>query len=283
MPELPEVETIRRRLAERIVGKTIREVSILRDKSFQGNPSKLAGETIRAVDRQAKIIQIVFSDDLFVLIHLKMTGQLILQQASGVRVGGGHPTADWVQTLPSKHTRVHITFTDGDTLFFNDQRVFGWLKIANAAARTQEFSVYGKDINDPTLTFAEFAEKMHRTRRPIKLALLDSSIVAGLGNIYVCDALNLAQISPFRSAQSLTETELMNLFEAAKTVIERGIALKGTTFDGKYVDVSGFAGGYQKKALVYGQTGKPCKNCGTLIQKQQQNGRGTYFCPHCQL
>jgi formamidopyrimidine-DNA glycosylase len=282
MPELPEVETIRRRLAERIVGKTINAVSVFREKSFQGDQSLLLNTTIRAVDRTAKILQLELSEDLFLLVHLKMTGQLILQQASGERVGGGHPTADWVQSLPSKHTRVQIVFTDGDNLFFNDQRVFGWLKVVDMAARNQEFSNYGKDINDTTLTFAEFAEKISKTRRPIKLALLDSALVAGLGNIYVCDALNLARINPLRAANTLTSEELQRLFTAAQTVIERGIELKGTTFDGKYVDIAGFAGGYQKEALAYGRAGQPCYNCGAEIKKIQQNGRGTYYCAQCQ-
>jgi formamidopyrimidine-DNA glycosylase len=282
MPELPEVETIRRRLAERIVGKTISGIVIFRDKSFQGDQSLLLDKTIQNVGRKAKILQLIFSDDLFLLVHLKMTGQLILQQASGERVGGGHPTADWVQTLPSKHTRVEIKFSDGDTLFFNDQRVFGWLKVADVQTKNKEFSNYGKDINDETLTFAEFAEKISQTRRPVKLALLDSALVAGLGNIYVCDALNLAQVSPFRAANTLTSDELQKLFTAAQTVIERGIELKGTTFDGKYVDIAGFAGGYQTQALAYGRAGQPCYNCGAEIKKLQQNGRGTYYCPECQ-
>lgn len=282
MPELPEVETIRRRLAERIIGKTITSVTILREKSFQGDQSLLVNATIVDVGRRAKILQIVFGEDLFLLVHLKMTGQLILQQASGERVGGGHPTADWVQMLPSKHSRVQIVFSDGDSLFFNDQRVFGWLKVADSEVKNKEFSNYGKDINDPTLTFAEFAEKMSKTRRPVKLALLDSALVAGLGNIYVCDALNLAKLSPFRAANTLTSAELQELFIAAQTVIERGIELKGTTFDGKYVDIAGFAGGYQTQALAYGRAGQPCHNCSAAIKKIQQNGRGTYYCQQCQ-
>jgi formamidopyrimidine-DNA glycosylase len=282
MPELPEVETIRQRLAERIIGKTISDISVFREKSFQGDHLLLLGATILDVGRKAKILQLTLAEDLFLLVHLKMTGQLILQQASGERVGGGHPTADWVQLLPSKHTRVQIMFTDGDRLFFNDQRVFGWLKVTDVAARNKEFSNYGKDINDETLTFAEFAEKLSKTRRPVKLALLDSALVAGLGNIYVCDALNLAKISPFRAANTLTSAEMQRLFTAAQTVIERGIALKGTTFDGKYVDIAGFAGGYQEAALAYGRAGRPCHNCGSEIKKMQQNGRGTYYCAQCQ-
>lgn len=283
MPELPEVETIRRRLSERVIGKKIRSIEVLRTKSFVGEPDQLIDQTIQAVKRRAKILQIQFSPDLFMLVHLKMTGQLILVEADGKRVGGGHPTADWTQTLPSSHTRVIIQFTDGDTLYFNDQRVFGWLKVADAAGVIQELASYGKDINDPSLSLAEFTEILTKTRIAIKLALLNSALVAGLGNIYVCDALNLAKINPLRPANSLTPVEAAKLFSAAQHVIERGITLKGTTFDGKYVDVAGFAGHYQEEVLVYAQTGKPCKNCGTLIVKIRLGGRGTFYCPKCQV
>jgi formamidopyrimidine-DNA glycosylase len=282
VPELPEVETIRRRLAERIVGKTIQSVEIHREKSFQGNGLLITNQTIQAVSRRAKILQLRFSDNLLLLVHLKMTGQLILLQADGNRVGGGHPTADWVENLPAKHTRVTIQFTDGDRLFFNDQRVFGWLKVADATQAAAEFAQYGPDINDPSFTANEFVKKLSKTRVPTKLAILNSALVAGIGNIYACDALNLAQISPFKPANTLTETEAVRLFSACQTVIQRGIELQGTTFDGKYVDVAGFAGGYQNEALAYGRAGQPCKNCGELIKKTQQAGRGTYFCPHCQ-
>jgi len=188
-----------------------------------------------------------------------------------------------VQTLPSSHTRVSLTFTNGEVLYFNDQRVFGWLKVASAADLERELSGYGPDINDPDLTATDLAKKFSKTRIAIKLALLNSALVAGLGNIYVCDALNLAKISPFRPANTLTLAEVKKLFTAAQHVIERGIALNGTTFDGKYVDVTGFAGRYQDEALVYGQTGQPCKNCGTPIVKAKLGGRGTFYCPHCQV
>jgi formamidopyrimidine-DNA glycosylase len=283
MPELPEVETIRRRLAELVVGKTISQVEVLRSRSFQGESAKLIGQKIVAVNRRAKILQLKLANDLTILVHLKMTGQLILVQADGNRVGGGHPTADWTQTLPSSHTRVLITFEDGDKLFFNDQRVFGWLKIADGPEVVRELAKYGPDINDPRLTVTEFGQKLAKTRMPIKLALLNSALVAGLGNIYVCDALNLAEISPIRPANSLSQSEIKRLFKAAQHVIERGIALNGTTFDGKYVDVSGFAGHYQDEAMVYDRENQTCKNCGSLIQKIRLGGRGTYFCAVCQI
>jgi len=283
MPELPEVETIKRRLQERILNKTIAVVQVHHSKSFQGNSAVLINRKIVAITRQAKILQLKLNSNLTILVHLKMTGQLILQPVTGERIGGGHPTADWVANLPSSHTRVSIIFIDGDKLFFNDQRVFGWLKVVDRAGLNQEMAKYGKDINDPTLTVAELAAKLKKTRRPIKLALLDSALVAGLGNIYVCDTLNQAKISPFRLANSLNQAEVAQLLAAAQQVIARGIKLGGTTFDGKYVDVSGFAGQYQNQARVYGREGLICKNCGQPVLKVKQNGRGTYYCGNCQI
>lgn len=283
MPELPEVETIRRRLSELIVAKTILSLEVRRDRSFQGELNLVLGQQILAVNRRAKLLQLQLSNGLTILVHLKMTGQLILVQADGNRVGGGHPTADWTASLPSSHTRVVIEFTDGDKLFFNDQRVFGWLKLVDAAGVKLELAKYGPDINDSSLQLQDFARKLNRTRRPIKLALLDSSLVAGLGNIYVCDALNKAKIHPLRPANSLKAQEIAVLLEAAQHVIVRGIALNGTTFDGKYLDVSGFAGHYQDEAWVYARENQPCKNCGAAIVKIRQAGRGTYYCAQCQL
>jgi len=283
MPELPEVETIRRRLSELIVGKKISNLEVRRARSFQGDSSLVLNQQILAVKRRAKLLQLQLSNGQTILVHLKMTGQLILVQADGNRVGGGHPTADWTASLPSTHTRVIIEFADGDKLFFNDQRVFGWLKLADPAAVAAEFAKYGPDINDPGLKLDLFKLKLSKTRRPIKLALLDSALVAGLGNIYVCDALNLAKINPVRPANSLKSAEIELLFKAAQHVISRGIALNGTTFDGKFVDVSGFAGHYQDEALVYARENQPCKNCGALVIKIRQGGRGTYYCKGCQI
>lgn len=283
MPELPEVETIRRRLAEVVVGKVIAGVSVFRTKSFVGDQAAIVGTTIVAIRRQAKVLEIALSNQLSILVHLKMTGQLIVA-CGDQRVGGGHPTADWVRDLPSKHTRVEITFQDEDTqLFFNDQRVFGWLKVVDNTQKKTELAQYGPDINDLQLTTDYFWQGLQKTRMPIKVRLMDSHFVAGVGNIYACDALNLAKISPFRAANTLSRDESDRLYMAAKQVIERGIALGGTTFDGKYVGIDGFAGGYQAEVLTYGRKGEPCKNCGTALEKATLGGRGTYYCPTCQV
>lgn len=280
MPELPEVETIKRRLASVLPGKILTRIEVHADKSFGGNPSQLIGKPIQTVSRRAKILEIGFGE-VSLLTHLKMTGQLIYV-AGDSRVGGGHPTADWTQELPGKHTRITYHFDDTTKLFFNDMRLFGWMKIMSPAEVVSHYAKLGPDINDSNLTVAYLYEQFQRKSIPIKQALMDPAIVCGVGNIYACDALNLARISPFRPARSLSEIEVAQLFAAAKSVIERGIELQGTTFDGKYVTVDGMAGGYQEEVLAYGREGQPCFNCGSAITKVKLGGRGTYYCGVCQ-
>ncbi|MFZ5376848.1 MAG: bifunctional DNA-formamidopyrimidine glycosylase/DNA-(apurinic or apyrimidinic site) lyase [Patescibacteria group bacterium] len=280
MPELPEVETIKKRLESLVVGKTITQIEILHPKSFQGNVEQVIGQRIVALSRRAKLLQIILENGYSLLIHLKMTGQLIYEGAT--RVGGGHPTADWVKKLPSKHTRIIFYFSDKERLFFNDIRVFGWVRTLSPEEVKREFSKYGPDINDANLSASYLIEQFGRRSINIKQALMMNQIVAGVGNIYACDALNLAKIDPQKAAYQLTENEVVRLFEAAQTVINRGIEKGGATVE-NYVHVDGFAGQYQSVMLVYGKEGQACPNCGAKIIKMKVAGRGTYYCMSCQL
>lgn len=281
MPELPEVETIRGKLEILVVGKEIQKVEILKEKSFQGDVSLVEGQTIVAVKRRAKILQFVLSNNQYILVHLKMTGQLIYVDDE-IKMGGGHPTADWINDLPSKHTRVILNFTDESRLFFNDMRIFGWLKVVGEKSVKSEFRNYGPDINDSELEVSYLQQKLSNRRIPIKQAMMMNSIVAGLGNIYMCDALNLAKINPLRPSSSLSTDELETLLHASRTVIDRGIKSGGATID-DYRDVDGFSGNYQNQILVYGREGDACRNCGAVIVKIKLGGRGTYFCESCQV
>jgi formamidopyrimidine-DNA glycosylase len=281
MPELPEVETIARRLEEVVREKHISRVEILREKSFQGNSDQIIGSQILRITRKAKVLQVHLSDSLSLLIHLKMTGQLIYVN-EGKRVGGGHPSDDWVNALPSKHTRVVIEFSEGGTLFFNDMRVFGWIKVADEAGVVKEMQGYAPDIIDPAITAAYFKEIFSRRSQPIKLVIMDNSVVAGIGNIYANDALHLAKVSPLRPAKSLSEEEIHNLLEAALFVINKGIELGGATIE-NYKNVDGMAGGYQNIVRVYQREGEKCMECGTTIIRTKQGGRSTFYCTTCQL
>lgn len=281
MPELPEVETVKRRLKEILPGKIIQSIKVLHDKSFGGLKRALQGQEIQDVTRRAKVIRIHLPGKQNLLTHLKMTGQLIFVD-NQTRVGGGHPTADWVKDLPGKHTRLIYDFTDGSKLYFNDQRIFGWMRLMSDEEVQAQWSQYGPDINDDSLRADYLHDKLANRRIPIKQAIMMNQIVAGLGNIYACDALNIAQISPFRPAQSLSKAELEKLLEAAQQVIGEGLEYGGTTYDGKYVHVDGMSGSYQDVIRAYGREGEKCYQCDGEIVKDKLGGRGTYYCSQCQ-
>ncbi len=286
MPELPEVETIVRRLNQVLKEKKIQNVSVFKEKSFSGDSRTIIGLPILSVSRRAKLIRFHLPNNLNLLAHLKMTGQFIFVANNGVRLGGGHPTADWVSELPSKHTRIVFQLQDSagsnHTLFFNDQRIFGWVRLLNDAEVAAEFSKYGPDINTDAASLEYFSQKLSQTGRKIKQVIMDNSIVSGVGNIYACDGLNICKIHPERKANLLSSNEVAALLTALKHVINLGIELGGATID-KYRTVDGFAGKYQEQVRVYGRDGERCKNCDGIIQKMKLGGRGTYFCTVCQV
>lgn len=281
MPELPEVETITNRLKPYLKDKIISKVTQFHKKSFVGNPDEILNTKVLDVTRRAKMIRIQLEKELNLLIHLKMTGQLIYVDDQH-RVGGGHPTEDWIQQLPSKHTRTEIDFTDGSKLFFNDQRLFGWIKVMTDDEIKKEWEKYAPDVTSPSFTFEYFSERIQKRSMPIKLLIMDNTIMSGVGNIYACDALNLAQISPFKKANTLSSDQIETLYNAVRSIIQKGIDLGGATTDGKYIDVHGFAGRYQLEARVYDRKGENCLHCGGMILKEKLGGRGTYYCPQCQ-
>lgn len=281
MPELPEVETICARLRPIIVGKSVSDIKVFRDKSFQGNLTQLVGRTIQDVKRRAKIIRLKLDRSLNVVIHLKMTGQLIYQDEHQ-KVGGGHPTADWTRQLPSSHTRIIIDFADNSKLFFNDMRVFGWMKVVNDEAVSQLFSQFGPDANSPDLTVDYLQSALSSHTIPIKQAIMSNEIIAGIGNIYAAEALFFAALHPLRPANSLSKIELRKLINAIQLVIQAGIDHGGTTFDGQFVAIDGLSGQHQHHLSVYGKKDEICLVCGAPISKIKIGGRGTYFCENCQ-
>ncbi len=288
MPELPEVETIVRKLDQVLPGKVVVKIVVFHLKSWQGPvPETLAGYRIVQVTRRAKVIRIVLLhpktlDKTNFLVHLKMTGQLIYVDPQQ-RLGGGHPTADWVDKLPSKHTRIAFELNDQATLFFNDQRLFGWVKVMSDEEVESVFAKLAPDIIDEQVTVEYLKPLLARRSQAIKQVIMDTAVMCGVGNIYACDALNLARIHPERPAKSLSTAEIEQLLNATKQVINQGIELGGTTFDGKYVDIDGLAGQYQSIVRVYGREGKECLYCQGPITKTKLGGRGTYYCLKCQI
>ncbi len=281
MPELPEVETISRQLNEVLFGKKILKVEVLREKSFKGNEKELVGKVIDGVTRRAKMMAFHFKNwDKYLVVHLKMTGQIIYLSRSR-RVVGGHPTADWVNDLPSKHTRVVIDLTDEAKVFFNDLRVFGWMKIMTRDDWEKLGQRLPPDVTNKEFTQEYFSKVLAKSGRSVKLVLLDQDKIGGVGNIYANDALYKARIDPRRKAKELSKKEASDLFEAVKEVIYLGIKYGGASVD-KYVDAAGVGGKYQEHFLVYRKDGEKCKRDGQVIKKIKIGARGTYYCPGCQ-
>ena len=225
MPELPEVETIARGLRQLIVCRSVASVEARAAKSFPVSPDDaqqfLHGATVQAVRRRAKVLLIELSSGYSLMIHLKMTGQLVF--VGEQRFGAGHPNDSLVGHLPDASTRVIITFTDGSHLYFNDQRKFGWIKLIPTAEIAQEpfMQKVGPEPLDASFTAEAFAARFtRRGRSNIKAALLDQSVVAGVGNIYADESLWRAQLSPTRLVGSLSQDEFARLFTALRDVMQ---------------------------------------------------------------
>ena len=281
MPELPEVETIRRQLDETIKNRVIKKVEVLREKSFGGDPKKLSGWQVERVDRKAKIIEIYFKNQKdLIIVHLKMTGQLVFVDGEK-RIAGGHPTVDWVNELPSKHTRVIVDFFDGAKLFFNDMRVFGWMRLVDKDKYEKEMRKTAPDVTDKEFSIEYLTNVLKKSGKAVKLVLMDQEKIGGVGNIYANDALYLAKVMPNRKANSLNEKEIKDLWAAIIEVINKGIKYGGASA-ANYVDTRGLGGTYQEHFLVYKKDGQICKQCGGKIQKMKIGGRGTFYCPRCQ-
>jgi formamidopyrimidine-DNA glycosylase len=282
VPELPEVETIARQLQNVLPRKTIKTVEVLREKSFIGSNKRIIEKAIKNVSRKAKTIIIELEKcEQVMLIHLKMTGQLIYVDGNK-RVFGGHPNDDWVKSLPSKHTRVVIKFTDESTLFFNDMRVFGWVKVVPSAEYQVQSKKLPPDVIDAEYTMEYLIKVLKSSSRAVKLILLDQAKIGGLGNIYVNDALWEAGTKPTRKGNTLNKQEIDRIHRATIEVINRGIKAGGAS-ESTYKHINGLGGTYQNETRVYKREGKPCyRNDGGVIEKIKIGGRGTYFCPMCQ-
>lgn len=287
MPELPEVETVRLQLLSKVQGKEIDSVEVFHSKSVAHDETiddQLRGKVIANIDRVGKLMIFSFKDesDLFLLAHLKMTGQFFYVDTDGDIVGGGHSMTESERIeFPHKHSRVAFHFTDRTTLYFNDMRLFGYTKLATREEVDTARGGFGPEPIDPDFDCAWFAEKLKKRRTPIKAALLDQKFVAGLGNIYVDEALWRAKVRPMRRADKVTKAEAAALCAAAGDVMNESIKVGGTTFQ-HFVDTGGDAGNFTDYLKVFGQQGKPCPRCSTIIEKTRCGGRGTHYCPGCQ-
>jgi formamidopyrimidine-DNA glycosylase len=286
MPELPEVETIRRDLAARIINQPIAAVHLLASKTAQ-NPAaffkkSLVGKKFLNISRRGKLLIFQITANSFLLIHLKMTGQLIYLDKK-VKIAGGHSLKEQnLEKLPSKHTRAIIEFKNSGRLFFNDLRRFGYLKIVSALELEKILKLnYGPEPLTKEFTFTNFKNILTGRRLKIKVLLLNQKLIAGLGNIYVDESLFAARINPERIASRIKPAEIKKLYQAINQVIKRAIKYRGTTFN-NYVDSRGEKGSFSSFLKVYGRAGEKCINCGRPIQKKKIAGRGTHYCASCQ-
>lgn len=286
MPELPEVETVRRGLAKLIIGKEVISESHDTDKGFPNTRDDvkqfLIGATIVDVQRRAKVLMITLSTEYTLLIHLKMTGQLVF--VGETRFGAGHPNDSLVNELPDKSTRVELTFNDGSKLFFNDQRKFGWMRLMPTIEipNIDFMRKVGPEPLSDDFTPTEFMQRFQRRAKTnIKAAILDQTVVAGVGNIYADESLWGAKLHPQRLVGSVSEQEFTTLFHELREVMNLAVE-KGGSSNHTYVNAEGKKGSYMDFARVFRREGLPCPRCGTTIEKLRVAGRGTHICPHCQ-
>lgn len=293
MPELPEVETIRRGLGRLLPGKKILSaIHIDSPKSFP-NPtaevdSFMIGTSVVGVRRRAKVLLIELDSDYTLVVHLKMTGQLVYvdsSQSIEPRFGGGHPTDSLIGQLPDRSTRVVVKFTDGSTLYFNDQRKFGWMRLVPTISvpDIDFMKRVGPEPLEIDFTAVQFIPRIRRRNNTtIKAAILDQSVLAGVGNIYADESLWGAKIHPSKRVRDVSDDQLAELLVQIKAVMTLSIEKGGST-DRNYVDAEGKRGSYLEFAKVFRREGQPCNRCGTTIEKIRVAGRGTHVCPVCQI
>ena len=281
MPELPEVETIRQGIIQKLQGKEIKEIEIRVPKLFIGNPEDLIGAKIVDARRVAKILEIVLDNNYSILIHLKLTGQLVyVPKGREIRSIGGHFQRAYNQPLPHAHTHIIYTFSDQSHLYFNDLRKFGWNQVIKSD-KVEEIlgsDKFGPEPNSKEFTIEYLKNIFSKISKPIKLVLMDQAKIGGLGNIYANDALYWAGILPNRSARSLSDTEIAKLKNSIERVIKAGLKTGGSS-ENTYVNIEGKKGKYMEVAAVYAQKQDPQ---GHPVKKTRLNGRGTFFCPICQ-
>ncbi|PFG40853.1 formamidopyrimidine-DNA glycosylase [Georgenia soli] len=331
MPELPEVETVRRGLAARVLGRPVADVEVHHPRSVRRQPGggreladRLVGQTFTAAVRRGKYLWLTLGEDAgappdhALVAHLGMSGQLLVQEPAGARravdapdaaflAPAGERPADLTATLPptvvrdipltTAHLRVRIALADGGELWFVDQRTFGHVMAVDtvptddgapgglgsaAAVVPAPVAHIARDLLDPALDRRELVRRTRARRTEVKRALLDQSLVSGVGNIYADEALWRARLHGTRRTDVLRPDRLRALFDAATDVMNEALAVGGTSFDALYVDVDGAAGFFARSLAVYGRAGLPCPRCGAVVRREEFMNRGSFSCPRCQ-
>lgn len=294
MPELPEVETVRLGLVRLLPGRVVRAVDFDWPKGFPNAAGDVAAFLVDAkvtdVRRRAKVLLIDLSTAYTLVCHLKMTGQMVFVGAptspaeSDERFGAGHPNASLIGRLPDTSTRVTLAFLDGSHLYFNDQRKFGWMRLL-PTIQVPEMDFMKKVGPEPLsddFTVAVFAKRLQRrAKTSIKAALLDQTVLAGIGNIYADESLWGAKIHPATKVTDIPNSKLRTLYSELQYVLRLAIEKGGST-DRNYVNAEGKKGSYMSFARVFRREGQACPRCGAIVEKSRVAGRGTHTCPQCQ-
>jgi formamidopyrimidine-DNA glycosylase len=285
MPELPEVETIKTQLHQHLIGKEIKNIEVRKAKMFSGDYRLLIGKKIIDLNRRAKMIIFSFNQNLLLLTHLKMTGQLIYRKPG--QIGPTPEGPNWSKGDNqgiSKHTHVIFYFTDNSRLYFNDSRQFGYMKLIEKAELDQikAFREFGIEPFDPNFTFDQFGKILKKNNKArIKALLIDQTIIAGIGNIYSDEILFEAGIFPGRKVNSLNKNEQQKLYQSIKKILKTGLKLGGAS-DSAYLNALGLQGDFIDFTRVYRREGEPCKICKSKIKRIKFSGRSSFYCLKCQ-
>lgn len=275
MPELPEVEVVRRGLADHVVGRAIVAVRVDGLRSVRRHAAgaedfaaRLTGRSVTAARRRGKYLWLALDDEDAILCHLGMSGQLLV-------VGAGTPLL--------KHQHVTLGLDDGRELRFVDQRTFGGLAVsAGGAELPAEIAHIARDPLDLEFGADDFSLRLRRRNTEIKRALLDQSLISGIGNIYADEALWRARLHFTRPTNRLRRAQVLDLLDQVRTVMTEALAQGGTSFDALYVNVNGQSGYFDRSLNAYGQEGKPCSRCGIPVRRSPFMNRSSYWCPRCQ-
>ncbi len=292
MPELPEVETLKRELSRKLIGRKIAKTEVRWTKTISPlSPVQLSrelkGEKITKLERRAKILIFNLTHQKIILIHLKMTGQLIFADVRHPQklIIGGHTqglSLKPAKESPFRHTRLVLHFTDGSKLLFNDLRKFGWFRLSHPAHLAELTQKIGPEPLSKNFTLDYFRSLFKRfSKRKVKQLLLDQGLIAGLGNIYVDESCFGAKVLPMRQVGTLNKKEAAGLHRAIVEVLKLSVKHGGTSAR-NYRRSDGSRGNFFKHLRVYGREGKPCLRCKEKINKLKLNGRGTHFCHGCQ-
>ncbi len=282
MPELPEVETVRRGLDPHLRHARIKNVTCgRRDLRFplpKALSAKLSGTTVLRIDRRAKYLLFHLSNGLILLSHLGMSGRFRIEGGKAVKNAGAFYDTTPVRT---SHDHVTIDFDTGKRLVYNDARRFGFMELLKTSELERRFADIGIEPLSKAFGGASLQKCLKNRKTPIKTALLDQTLIAGIGNIYACEALHKAKISPGMRAGQLNARQCAALAAAIREVLNKAIRLGGSTLR-DFHDAGGDAGRFQHEFHVYGRAGKPCLHCGNAIKSLTQAGRSTFYCPACQ-